>query len=55
MELSFCDRLDWVWSEIETSHDNDVTDHTSVAYIQNDIELLWSIRSGAVCDENQTK
>ena len=34
--------------------DNDVTDHISVVYVKNDIELLWSIESSAVCDENQT-
>ena len=34
--------------------DNDVTDHISVVYVKNDIELLWPIGSSTVCDENQT-
>lgn len=37
----------------ETTQDNDVTDLPRVGYTINEIEL-WSIRSGAICHENQT-
>ena len=36
----------------KTREDNDVTDRTSVVYAKNDIELWWSIRLGAIYDEN---
>ena len=37
---------------MKTRQDNDVTDHRGVFYFEN-IELSWSIRPGAVYDENQ--
>ena len=33
-------------------NDIDVIDHKGVVYVENDTELLWSIRLGADCDEN---
>ena len=36
----------------KTRHENDLTDHTSVIYIENDTNLSWLIRSGANYDEN---
>ena len=27
---------------MKTRHDNDVTDHTSSLYVENETELLWS-------------
>ena len=36
----------------KTKQDNDMTDHMSLVYVENDIELLWPIKSGANSDEN---
>ena len=38
---------------MESIKDNDVTNLTSVVYVENDIELSWLIRSGANYDDNQ--
>ena len=38
-----------------TRQDNDVTDHTGVFYVKNDIELLLLIGSGAIYDEYNTQ
>lgn len=38
-EIKFHDRLDWVRSVIKIGQDNDITDHTSVVYAKNNIEL----------------
>ena len=35
-----------------TIHNNDIIDHTSVVYIENKIELSWSIRPGVIYYEN---
>ena len=40
---------------MKTKHGNDMTDHIGMVYAENDIELSWLIRLGAVYDENQTK
>ena len=37
---------------MKTRQDNNVIDCTSVVYIKNKIELSWSIRLGAIFDEN---
>ena len=37
---------------MKTKYDNYVTNHTDVVYIENEIELLWSIGPGMVCHEN---
>ena len=37
---------------MKTKMHNDMTDHTSEVYVENDIELLWLIGSGANYDEN---
>lgn len=34
-------------------HENDMTDHTSAIYVENDTKLLWPIKSSANYDENQ--
>ena len=52
-QLSYRDRLDRVSSVKKTKQDNDMTDYTSVVYIENDTEMSWPIGSGADCDENQ--
>ena len=52
-KLSFHDRLDWVWSIIKTRQDNNVKGCNGAIYAKNDIELSWSIESGADCDKNQ--
>lgn len=36
----------------ETKQDNDVIDHTSVVYVENEIELLWSIKLSVIYDKN---
>ena len=46
------DLFDRVWFVMKIRQYNDVTDHTSVVYAENDTELLWSIGQGAVCDKN---
>ena len=40
---------------MKSRQDNDVTDGTCATYTKNEIELLWQIGLGAVCDENQTR
>ena len=55
MKLSFCDQLDWVQSMIKTTQDNNVTDYIDALYAENEIELLWTIRQGAFCDENHIR
>ena len=37
---------------MKTRHDNDVTDHTSSLYVENETELLWPILWGTVYDED---
>ena len=47
--------LDWshpMLIVMKTKYDNYVTNHTDVVYIENEIELLWSIGPGMVCHEN---
>ena len=53
MKLSCHDRLERVWSVMKTREDNDLTDHLSVFYSENDIELMLLIRSSADSNENQ--
>lgn len=36
-----------------TREDNDMSDHTGAVYIDNDIELSWSIGPGVDYDESQ--
>ena len=40
---------------MKTKQDNDMTDHIVVVYIENDIELSWPIRFGAICVKDQTR
>lgn len=37
----------------ETTQDNDVTDLPYAGYTENEIELLWLIKSSVICHENQ--
>ena len=37
----------------KTRQDNDVTDHIGAFYVENNIEILWPIGLGVVCDKNQ--
>lgn len=39
---------------MKSKQDNDVADHTRVAYIENEIELSWPIGPGADFDKNRT-
>lgn len=38
---------------MKIKQDNYMTDCTDAVYVENDIELLWSIRLGIVCDETK--
>ena len=40
---------------MKTKQDNDVIEHTSMVYIENNSELSWPIKPGVVCEENCTK
>ena len=46
--------MDKVRSMVKTRQDNNLTNHTSTVYDENETELLRPIELGAVCDENQT-
>ena len=37
----------------KTRQDNNVTDHTRVAYTENEIKLSWPIGPHEVCDKDQ--
>ena len=52
-KLSYCDRLDWVQFVMKRRQDNDMTNNTSAAHSENDIELLWLIQPGAFDEKNQ--
>ena len=39
---------------MKTIKDNDVTDSIDVVYVENKIELSWSIGLGVVCYQNLT-
>ena len=39
---------------MKTRQDNDLTDHIGIVYVENKTKLLWLIRLGATCDENQS-
>ena len=55
MKLSYHDQSVQVWSVTKTNRDNDVTDHTSAVYVENETELSWSIGSGADYGENKIR
>ena len=38
---------------MKTKLDNDLTDCAGAIYAEKDSKLLWLIRPGVVCDENQ--
>ena len=44
MKLSCHDWLNWVWSVVETRHDNNVIDCTNVVNLKNEIEVSWLIK-----------
>ena len=48
--LSYHDRSNRVWHVTKTKQDKDMTDRTSVVYIENETELSWYITLGAVYD-----
>ena len=49
-ELSWLIELGIFYEENQIS--NDVIDHTNVVYAKNEIESLWSIKPGVVCNKN---
>ena len=40
---------------MKTRQDNELINHTGVVYIENKKKLFWSIKPGAIYDENQTE
>lgn len=34
--------------------ENNVANHIDAVYVKNEIDMLWSIELGMVCDKNQT-
>ena len=54
VKLSYRDQVDQVWSVTKTKQDNNVTDRIGLVYDKFKTERSAPIRSGAVCDENQT-
>ena len=40
---------------MKNKQDNDMANHTSVFYTENDTELLWSIKLGVIYDKNQIR
>ena len=53
MKLSYRDQLDLVWSMIKTRKDNNVTNRIGLVYVRIETELMGSIWSSAVHDENK--
>lgn len=49
-EMSWSIKLGTVYHE--TRQNNDIIDHTSVVYIENDTEMSWLIGPSIVCNEN---
>lgn len=39
---------------MKTRYVNDLIDRIGTVYVENDTELLWLIRPGAIYDENKT-
>lgn len=54
-KLSYHDRQDRVQFMTKMTQKNDMTNHPSAVYAENDIELLGLIRPGAVSHENQIR
>lgn len=52
IEIEHRDLSDWVRFVMNTKQDNDLTDHTSTVYTANETKLSWSIRLGAIYNEN---
>ena len=51
-KLNWRDLFDRVQFVMKTKQDNDVTDCTNAIYVENEIELWWSIRSSMICEKN---
>ena len=51
--MNYHDRFDQVQSIMKTREDNNMTNRTGEVYVENDIELLCPIRTGADSDEKQ--
>ena len=54
-EIELSNLSNWVWYITKTKKDNDMNDRTCTVYTENDTELSWLIRPGAVYDENQIR
>ena len=52
-KLNCHDRFDRVWSMTQTRQDNNVIDRTSAVYVENEIELSWSIKQSMVYEKNE--
>ena len=52
-KLSCHDKSYQVWYRTKTKHDNNMTDHIGLVYVENKIELLWLIWQGVIWERNQ--
>ena len=55
LKLNCYDLFDHVQFVMKTKQDNGVANHIGAIYIENEIDLLWPIRSGPVYDENKIR
>ena len=53
--MNYRDPSDWVQFVMKIRNDNDMIDHKSVVYAENETKLLSPIESDAVYIENETK
>ena len=53
--LNFHDRSNQVSTITKTRQEHYMSDRTGAVYVENETELSWSIKSGAICDKNQTR
>lgn len=49
-KLSCHDQLDQVRSMMKRRQENEMTERTGAIYIETEIEKLWSIKLGTICD-----
>ena len=52
LKLNCQDLSNQVRSMMKTRHDNNVTNHIGAVNTENETELSWLIRSGAIYDKN---
>ena len=55
MKLSYNDQSNRVQFVMKFKQKNNVTDCIGAVYVENEIELSWSIEPSVICDENQIR